>query len=173
MEDERKKSAMHFGTSIEPSVESQNLAVFADERFFGEILKIINKNEIQCPNKTTMDDLELFTRCLYVCCYYGFSPDTLWQDKIGFPYFQVAVDNLGGISKFKHIINCLKSPKMKTDLSWDNYFDECPSVRQIEKVISENCSEVLNHVEIRNSTIDNDKLRFHSKQWETHGFTKK
>ena len=73
---------MHFGDKSPPSLESQNLTIYADE-----MLKLINRNEIEIEIKTNMDDVELFTFCLLVCYYYNFSPEIMWEDKAEFPYF--------------------------------------------------------------------------------------
>ena len=82
--------------------------------------------------KTTMDDLKLFTRCLLACCFYGFSPKTLLDDKVGFPYFYQAIQNLGGKKKIVHILSCLKSNKINGINTWYNYFDESPHIRELE-----------------------------------------
>ena len=62
---------------------------------------------------------------------------------------------------------------MQTGLTWDNYIDECVHMRNIDKVISLNRSEVLGHKAIRNVTINDDKLKCWSKTWELHGFTRR
>lgn len=125
-----RKLSLHYGNNNKPSIESQNLAVFSDERFFGEILKFINQNEVGISKKTTMNDLEMFTRCLLVCCCYGCSAKTMWDHKEAFPYFTKAIENIGGINKFITMLSHLKAPKMMVSLTWDNYFDECPHVRE-------------------------------------------
>lgn len=141
--------------------------------FFRKILKLINRNEINSPIKTTIEYLDLFTRCILVCCYYGHAPSKMWEDKAGFPHFTLAIKNLGGIDKFIYMIGCLKSHKVQNDLSWDNYFDECHLISELEKFMEKNCSEIINHHSIRNVTIDDDKLRFRSNNWETLGYTRR
>ena len=81
-----------------------------------------------------MNDLEMFARCLLVCCFYGFSAKTMWDHKEAFPYFTKAIENIGGINKFITMLSHLKAPKMIVSLTWDNYFDECPHVRELEIV---------------------------------------
>ena len=95
---------MHFSNLTTPSEESQNFAFFTNELYFSEILKMINTNEIGSKLKTKMDELETFTCYLLVCSYYAFSPETMWDDRIGFPHFTIAIADLGGIDKFKHIL---------------------------------------------------------------------
>lgn len=116
-----RRACQHFA-SDPPCDESHNLAIYLDE-----LLGIINKNEslLHCSIFTTMDDLELFTRAIFVRCYYGHSPTTLWDDQDVFPHFAEAITKLGGIMKFKHIISCLKSPKAHDGTIWDNYFASC------------------------------------------------
>ena len=58
-------------------------------------------------------------------------------------------------------------------LTWDNYFDECPHVRELEKIMARNCGSLLNHKSIRNCTIDDEKWRFRSKEWEKLGYTRR
>ena len=145
-----KRTSLHYSNSSTPSIESQNLETFADERLFGEILKILNKNESNAKVKTTMDDLEMFTRCLLVCYFYGFSAKTMWDHIDGFPYFTKAIENLGDIVKFRKIRSNFKSPKMKVELTWDNYFDENPHIRELEKIMASNCGSVINHKSNRN-----------------------
>ena len=93
----------------------------------------------------------------------------MWEDRKGFPHFTSAVNDLGGIKRFKYIIGSFNSEKMKIGLTWDGYFDECLPIRSIEKIVSANCSKVLNHKAIRKVTIDYDKLKFRSKEWENMG----
>ena len=68
----------------------------------------------------------------------------MWDDREGFPHFSTAIESLGSIDKFKHIIGCLKSPKIQTGLTWDTYLDECVQVGQREKIVYRKCAEDLN-----------------------------
>ena len=68
-------------------------------------------------------------------------------------------------------MNCLKSTKYHYGISWDNYFDECTSIRELERAVSNSSVSLINHTSARNVTIDDDKLRFRSKKWKQLGFT--
>ena len=168
-----KKAGMHFSTSIPPCPQSMNLAAYANETFFSTILKLINSNEKDIEPKTTMEDMEYFVRALLIAAVYGKSPSALISRPDYFPKFDQAINNIGGIQKFRHIICCLRSPKKHLGSTWDNYFDECQFVRDLERSLSLNSSDMINHKSIRNLTIDDDKLRFRSKLWKSYGFSQR
>ena len=170
---ETKKAGMHFSTRIPPCPQSMNLAAYANETFFSIILQLINSNEKDVEHKTTMEDMEYLVRALLIAAVYGKSPSTLISRSDYFPKFDQAINNIGGIQKFRHIICCLRSPKKHLGSTWDNYFDECQFVRDLERSLSLNSSDMINHKSIRNLTIDDDKLRFRSKLWKSYGFSQR
>jgi hypothetical protein len=138
---------------------TQNFLVFANENFFSEILTIINENE-KGEIKTTMNDLENAIRVILVCAFYGKSPSLMSSLPTYFPIFDEAIEKCGGVQKFRYIINQLQSPKPVLGISWNNYFKECNAIRRMEKVVSDNCSRVVNDETMRSLTIDDHKFRF-------------
>ena len=61
-----------------------------------------------------------------------------------FPGYQKAIDECGGVTRFCHIINQLKSAKPSYGLTWTSYFKECDSIRRLERIVSENCASIVN-----------------------------
>ena len=136
-------------------------------------MKLINLNEVDMSTGTVIDILELFVRSLLACAFYGKSPHFLWSFKSHYPLFEKAIIVMGGINKFQHILRCLKSPKKHYGETWDNYFDRCSIKREMEQVVSKNCSSLINHKSMRNLTIDDDKLRHRSKLWKQLGYAQR
>ena len=120
-----------------------------------------------------MQEIEYFVRALLVAAFYGKSPALLISRPEYYPKFADAITTIGGIHKFRHILLCLRSPKKHLGSTWDNYFDECQFVRDLERSLSLNSSDMVNHKSIRNMTIDDDKLRFRSKLWKNCGFSQR
>ena len=78
---ESKQFLLHYADDKKPCIESQNLAIFANEN-------MINNNEQGQQHKTTMNDLEMFVRVIIVCCFYGQSPKAMWDEREGFPFLK-------------------------------------------------------------------------------------
>jgi len=105
-----------------------------------------------------MEDMEYIVCTLLIAAVYGKSPSTLIPRPDYFPKFDQAINNIGGIQKLCHIIFCLRSPKKHLGSTWDNYFDECQFFRDLERSLSLNSSNMVNHKSIRNLTIDDDNF---------------
>jgi hypothetical protein len=145
----RTSSIIFPSTIFQSSPEVLNFSTIINYNFCQCLLQLINENEIDnesSSTKTTMNQLEIFIRCILCCAFYRKSATALWKHRHHHPTFEKLIRELGGISVYSTIMKNIRSNKSHHGITWENYFDENKHLRAMEKILSQNCSSLSWHM---------------------------
>ena len=121
----------------------------------------------------TMEQLETYFIITLWSCYHQKSIFHMRNNMDIYPHINMLFKKMGGSLGFSKVSTSFKVIKESTAATWKGHYDEVAHIKEMQDMISRVNAEVTFPEGLRDSTIDDDKMKNRSKDWDTLGYPRK